>query len=330
MIIASPWSRGGCVCSQVFDHTSPLQFLEKFLSHKTGKRVQETNINQWRRTVCGDLTSAFQPYSGEELKSLPFPERDAFIEEIHRAKFKELPSGYQSLTPADLEQICRAPLASPRLPRQEPGVRRSCPLPYELVVDGTLTDDRRRFTIRFEAREELFGKDAAGSPFTVYARHDATDVRTRNYAVAPGDRLEDSWALGDFADGRYQLAVYGPNGFYREFRGDANDPPLEIRLDYSQTTATDPPSGNVEVHLINRDDRRRHTIEIVDLAYKNDDQRLILAPGDSTTCAVKTQHSFGWYDLGVRVVGSDLFERRYAGRVETGAWSFSDPVMGRV
>ena len=62
MIIASPWSRGGCVCSQVFDHTSVLQFLEKFLTHKTGKKVEEPNISRWRRTVCGDLTSAFQSF----------------------------------------------------------------------------------------------------------------------------------------------------------------------------------------------------------------------------------------------------------------------------
>ena len=37
LVIASPWSRGGYVNSQVFDHTSSLQFLEKFLSKKTGK-----------------------------------------------------------------------------------------------------------------------------------------------------------------------------------------------------------------------------------------------------------------------------------------------------
>ncbi|HEY2841219.1 MAG TPA: phospholipase C, phosphocholine-specific, partial [Pirellulales bacterium] len=40
LVIASPWSRGGSVCSQVFDHTSPLQFLEKLLSHKTGKKIE--------------------------------------------------------------------------------------------------------------------------------------------------------------------------------------------------------------------------------------------------------------------------------------------------
>src|SRR6185295_12812967 len=67
LVIASPWSRGGAVCSQVFDHTSMLQFLEKFLSHKTGKKIEESNISAWRRTVCGDLTSVFKPYQGEKI-----------------------------------------------------------------------------------------------------------------------------------------------------------------------------------------------------------------------------------------------------------------------
>jgi phospholipase C len=53
-IIVSPWTTGGWVCSQPFDHTSVLQFLEKF----TG--VRESNISDWRRSAFGDLTSAFR------------------------------------------------------------------------------------------------------------------------------------------------------------------------------------------------------------------------------------------------------------------------------
>jgi phospholipase C len=49
-IVVSPWSAGGYVCSQNFDHTSILQFLEKL----TG--VQEPNISAWRRKTFGDLT----------------------------------------------------------------------------------------------------------------------------------------------------------------------------------------------------------------------------------------------------------------------------------
>jgi phospholipase C len=53
-IVVSPWTAGGWVCSEKFDHTSVLQFLEKF----TG--VREPNISEWRRTTFGDLTSAFR------------------------------------------------------------------------------------------------------------------------------------------------------------------------------------------------------------------------------------------------------------------------------
>jgi phospholipase C len=53
MIIASPFSRGGFVSSQVFDHTSTLRFLE------TRFRVRVPNLSKWRRSVTGDLTGAF-------------------------------------------------------------------------------------------------------------------------------------------------------------------------------------------------------------------------------------------------------------------------------
>ncbi len=56
LVIASPWSRGGFVNSQVCDHTSIVQMLEKLLSHRTGKPIRETNISAWRRAICGNLS----------------------------------------------------------------------------------------------------------------------------------------------------------------------------------------------------------------------------------------------------------------------------------
>jgi phospholipase C len=53
-VIVSPWTTGGWVCSQPFDHTSILQFLEQF----TG--VRESNVSAWRRSTFGDLTAAFR------------------------------------------------------------------------------------------------------------------------------------------------------------------------------------------------------------------------------------------------------------------------------
>jgi phospholipase C len=53
-ILVSPWTAGGWVSSEAFDHTSVLQLLEKF----TG--VREPNISEWRRQTFGDLTSALR------------------------------------------------------------------------------------------------------------------------------------------------------------------------------------------------------------------------------------------------------------------------------
>jgi phospholipase C len=53
MIVVSPFTRGGLVCSDTFDHTSMLRFLE------TRFGVEVPNLSAWRRGITGDLTSAF-------------------------------------------------------------------------------------------------------------------------------------------------------------------------------------------------------------------------------------------------------------------------------
>jgi phospholipase C len=213
MVIASPWSRGGAVCSQVFDHTSVLQFLEKVLSHKLGKNVEEPNINRWRRAVCGDLTSAFKSADGSRSSLRPL-DRDQFVAQIHRAQFKDLPNGYHALSDSELADLRRSPVGSPLLPKQESGVRPSCPLPYELFVSGSLNSVRKELVIRFQAKNDLFKDKAAGAPFTAYAFTLGGGYACRNYAVDAGDVVEDSWKLSDFSKGVYHVRVYGPNGYF--------------------------------------------------------------------------------------------------------------------
>lgn len=53
MLVVSPWSTGGYVCSETFDHTSIIRFMERRFG------VHEPNISPWRRAISGDLTSAF-------------------------------------------------------------------------------------------------------------------------------------------------------------------------------------------------------------------------------------------------------------------------------
>jgi phospholipase C len=65
-IIVSPWTAGGWVCSQRFDHTSVLQFLEEF----TG--VHEPNISEWRRRTFANLSLALRfQNAGAEAPFLP-------------------------------------------------------------------------------------------------------------------------------------------------------------------------------------------------------------------------------------------------------------------
>lgn len=72
MIVVSPFSRGGLLCSDTFDHTSTLRFLET----RFGVRVP--NLSKWRRKHTGDLTSAFnfaaRPRAARP--SLPTPSPD--------------------------------------------------------------------------------------------------------------------------------------------------------------------------------------------------------------------------------------------------------------
>ncbi len=71
MLVLSPFSRGGHVASQVFDHTSQLRFLEERFA------VKAPNISAWRRRVAGDLTSALHPRHGDpSVPKLPSTSKD--------------------------------------------------------------------------------------------------------------------------------------------------------------------------------------------------------------------------------------------------------------
>jgi len=329
LVIASPWSRGGWVNSQVFDHTSSLQFLEDFLQHKTGKPVQEPNISAWRRAVCGDLSSVFRPYNGEKIKQPAFVEKDAFIESVHKAKFKGVPNDYKKLTPAEIALINRNPAATALMPSQEKGIRPSNALPYELYVDGQLNSDGT-FGISFTAANKAFGKKAAGAPFTVYApgKYKGEDMSVWSYALTAGDKLEDSWQLRNFDGGQYHLQVHGPNGFFREFKGGSKDPQVAVSCGYPYG-AGQKPTGRLLLKLVNNS-KAAVNVELTDNSYKTRTRTLLLEAGASKEVLLDLGKSFGWYDHSVKLRDNPQFEQRFAGRVETGKTSFTDPLMGRV
>jgi phospholipase C len=338
-IIASPWSRGGKVCSEVFDHTSTLQFLETFFNKKYKKSIRIDNISKWRRAICGDLTSVFSPYDGDKPDKIDFLNRNNFVEEIYNARFKEDPSGYKKLSDEDVEKYMDKPLAGDVVPLQEKGVRPSCALPYELYAHGKLSADKKSFELKLEAGDKVFGEQSAGSPFTVYAPgkfHDASTepatqvCRNWSFATAVGDTVAYNWPVNAFEGDRYHLRVNGPNGFYREFIGTGNDPLLNITAEYERTAENGKLTGNVIVKIINADPSKGYAVTIKDQGYHKNDAKKQVATGSTQNIALDLKSSFGWYDFSVQVDGADHFEQRYAGRVETGAASFTDPVMGGV
>ena len=182
LLVVSPWSTGGWVCSEVFDHTSLIRFIEARFG------VDEPNITPWRRAVCGDLTSAFDFESASD-RVPPLPSVAAY-------------KPNQSTTPPSYHPV---PPAVGSVPTQEPGLRPSRRLGYRFDVafdakPATLNlavRNRGRLGVGLQARSLTI----AGAPYA--------------YTVGAGDKM--AAALPN--PGTYDLSVHGPNGFFRHFAG---------------------------------------------------------------------------------------------------------------
>ncbi|GAA1239761.1 phospholipase C, phosphocholine-specific [Kitasatospora nipponensis] len=188
--VASPWSRGGYVNSQVFDHTSVLRFLEVV----TG--VQEPNISQWRRTVCGDLTSCFD-FTKPDFSIPQLPDTNALMAKADAG--------------AKLPPVALPALGTQSMPSQERGTRPHRALPYrpwaEVEVD--------RATGKVTCTMTNFGK--VGYHFTVYPNILQPFAGTP-FTVAPGASRTYVWDAAT-TDGRYDFTVHGADGFVTRFAG---------------------------------------------------------------------------------------------------------------
>lgn len=328
MIIASPWSRGGYVCSEVFDHTSSLQFLETFLEKKTGKKIIEENITSWRRTVCGDLQSVFRPYQGEALTMPECLDREKFVQDIYNARFKGNPKGVSPITDTNKRKLNEGYPNTGLLPQQEKGVRDACPLPYHLHAHGTLDTSRNQFDLKLESRHTEWGSKQSGVPFYayLYGLKKMDGPIHRDYALAKGDKLSDQFSLDLFEGGRYDIHVYGPNGFYRAFAGNAKDPGIQVALSY-EGPGSGKLRGNLLVQLTNTGTSPLQCI-LRDESYGTGERKLTLKPGATETMMMRLQASYAWYDVSVRVEGYGEFSQRFAGHIETGSPSKTDPLMG--
>lgn len=114
----------------------------------------------------------------------------------------------------------------------------------------------------------------------------------------------------------------GPNGFMRGFKG--KDEALQVQSSYELDKAKQA-TGNLLITLIN-EGKEALFIEAKDNAYSNWHKKVSLPAGRSITWKIDTHQQSGWYDLSLHVVNT-AFERHFAGRVETGKHSKTDPQL---
>lgn len=323
LIIASPWSKGGWVNSEVFDITSTIQFLEHFLNKKYGKHIYENNISSWRRAITGDLTSVFRTAESISDLKLPFLDRNAQIRAIDQSKKLPLPHNYHQWSIGDVENLKKQQIKSPWLAKQEKGQRPSSALAYELYIHEEINKKDDKISLHMHVGNTFFGEASLNSPFNIYTGESYhAGVQFWPFAVFSGQTLDFSWNLSDFKDNTYAFTAYGPNGFMRGFKG--QDEALHVRASY-ELGINKKPTGNLVIYLKN-EGKETLNINVKDNAYRLWNKKIALKADQSITWIMDTKQQSGWYDITLTILNRS-FERHFAGRVETGKHSKTDPQL---
>ncbi|GHB81275.1 phospholipase C, phosphocholine-specific [Streptomyces cirratus] len=291
MIVVSPWSKGGYVCSETFDHTSVIRFMEKRFG------VQEPNISPWRRAVCGDLTSAFD-FTKADASPAPLPSTAGYVPADHNA--------HPSYHPV--------PPATGSLPKQEGGAKPTRALGYAPYVDGKATVSTGKFTLTFSSGPAL------GAHF-----HSTSGNRTDGpwpYTVEAGKTLSDTWSTSSSTGYQVNLSVWGPNGFLRTWKGPAKKAGPEV------TARHDAATGNLKLTFTNSGTTAVNLT--VTNAYNGASQTLRVAAAGTASYTADLAATGRWYDVKVVSDADATFLRRFAGHVETGAPGVSDPAISTV
>jgi len=290
MTVVSPWSTGGLVCSQVFDHTSPLRFVENW----TG--VACTNISAWRRQVCGDMTSALN-FSSSSVTVPALPNTAQLASEA-ATQCSTLPAPTPPKTQA--------------MPSQESGTRSACALPYQPNATSSQVKSTGRLWIT------MSNSGTASVHHAIYANNYRSDGPWQ-YDVGAGDSVEDYFSVQTYGAGKYDLSCYGPNGFLRRFIGDIDTAGGEVEVLSSYDFST---AGEARLILsMSNSSSASVSFTVKSNAYRSDGPwTYTVAAGATVTDYWNVQlYTNGWYDFTATVSSDSLFSRRFAGHVELGA-----------
>jgi phospholipase C len=294
MVVISPWSKGGWVNSEVFDHTSLIQFIEQ--RFRDLPSLREPNITPWRRAVAGDLTSAFN-FRSPNASVVPLPPTSAYVP----ADYVRHPD-YVPAVPADQA-----------LPKQESGVRPARAVPYAISADIDVDVDAG--TVKMLLRN---GGSAAA---VLQVRSGSSGDGPWTYTVGSNDELAETWTFS--GEEAYDLEVHGPNGFLRAVKGsfvDAGRANLDVRA------KVDAHRSEIELEVRNAS-RMPYKVRVFD-HYTGQAIARFLAPGERFEHTWCVDGSFGWYDFTLSADGDVAFQQRIAGHLETGNDSMTDPALG--
>jgi phospholipase C len=297
MFVISPWSKGGWVSSEVFDHTSLIQFVQARFGTKHSP-LTNPNITPWRKAVCGDLTSAFN-FATPNDASVSLPKTTAYIppnDDRQTVSYIPLPPVVQTM------------------PVQEAGTRPARAVPYTLHIAAAADLANEIVTLTF---------GNTGAKTAVFQVRSASALQSpRSYTVSPGASLTDSWEFAADGVASHDLSVYGPNGFYRHYRGGA----LGLSATNLASSISYDVSADSVTLVVNNAGTLPATVQVENV-YTGATTTHAIASGSTFRSAVSVAHYAGWYDF-ILTVESDLtFQQQLAGHLETGRPSTTDPAM---
>jgi phospholipase C len=284
MLIASPWTTGGYVDSNVYDHTSILQFLAAW----TG--AQPANVTPWRESVTGDLTAAFD----FEHPNFTIP---ANIPTLAQTWALTQLTGGSTTPPAEGKQA---------MPAQEPGTRPHRPSNLQPFADATVNRTTSTVTAT------LTNTGTVGVSFAVYPNA-YLPAAPSPVTVLPSSRGSYVWDA-TLTAGKYAFSVYGPDGFLTSFAGEVA-PAGQHAGQIPVVTAAPRSAGDNRVELtLGNEGRDAIAYTLTPNDYEGRMRTVTVRSGNSTTVSWPANHD-GYYDVVITANTTDGFRRRYAGRI---------------
>ena len=309
MIIASPWTRGGWVDSQTYDHTSVIRFMETWTA-ALGTPAACPNISAWRREVCGDLTGAFNFAS--PVYGLP----------------GTLPATTSTISLAQCDIELNPSSATDALPAQESGTRSARALPYQPdgYVSSIQTGSNGQILLWLKMANEGAQATAAAT-FAVYANNYRSggpwQYTVPAHSSAGDGVVTDYFNVGSgYGNGAYDLTMTGPNRFLRRFQGNATTAGqhAEVTSHYAVS-----PNLNQQSLWLTMTNTATSSVTFTVTAnhYRTDGPwtYTVAAGGSVSDYFNQVAYCNGWYDFTITVGGDAAWSRRFTGHIETGAAS---------